>query len=313
MADLRTINELCRLLSDPTRVRLLALLASEALTIAELTQLTGLAQSRVSTHLAKLRDAGLLQVRREGALTFHETTTEGGPSAQFWGLIQGELDDSVLDEDRAHARKLVAARQAQWADSVAGHMERHYSPGRTWESTARAFAGLARLGDVLDLASGDGVLAELIAPRAAQITCLDQSTPVVEAAQKRLGHLKNVRFVVGDMHLLPFDATVFDQVLLMSALTYAQRPQEVLRESYRVLRPGGGLVAVTLEAHPHAEIVQPYGHLQLGFSLDQLTEWLTQAGFWVELAQVTHQERRAPNFKVITLHARKPELKICLS
>ncbi|MEO1232097.1 MAG: class I SAM-dependent methyltransferase [Myxococcota bacterium] len=180
---------------------------------------------------------------------------------------------------------------------------RSLSPGRTWESASRAFAGLLAGGDVLDAASGDGALAELIAPGCRSLTCLDVSAKVVAAGQKRLARFGHARFVEGDMHQLPFDADSFDLVLLMSALPYARDVRAVLREVARVLRPTGGLIGGTLARHKHAQAVAPYGHVNLGFATDELRADLEATGFDVALCEVTHTERRTPHFQIITLHA----------
>jgi ArsR family transcriptional regulator len=82
-------------------------------------------------------------------------------------------------------------------------MERHYSPGRTWEATARAFLGLVQLGDVLDGGSGDGTIAQLLAPRARSITCLDRSPRVLAAARARLARVSTVRYLLGELEAIP--------------------------------------------------------------------------------------------------------------
>ena len=132
----------------------------------------------------------------------------------------------------------VCAR-VRWADEVAGQMENHYSPGRTWEATAHGLLGLLSLGEVLDVGSGDGVIARLLAPRASHITCLDQSQVVIDAARARLSARTNVSFDVGDMHRLPYGDASFDQVLLLHVLTYSQDPVQALREAARRVDDGG--------------------------------------------------------------------------
>src|SRR5690606_17816622 len=107
------------------------------------------------------------------------------------------------------------AAEQNWADSVAGDMERHYSPGRTWEALARSALPLLEAGDVLDIASGDGVLAELIAPHAHRYVCIDTSARVVATASERRRRLPNVEVREADMHALPFEPGSFDLVVLM--------------------------------------------------------------------------------------------------
>ncbi len=311
MATLDTTTELMRLLSEPTRVRLLALIGFEQLTVAELTGVTQLAQSRVSTHLGKLREAGLVRVRRVGAASFYAFNEGGMPpeAARLWQALLETTQDAVLEQDRQRAQLVVQARLQglSWADAVAGRMERHYSPGRTWEATARALLGLCQLGDVLDVASGDGVLAQLVAPRARSVTCLDFSEKVVAAARKRLTHLPTVRFVLGDMHELSFSDGTFDAVMLMNCLTYAHHPGKVIAEAARVLRPGGALVGVTLKKHPHKRAVEAYNHVRMGFAVGSLRQLLRRAGLRIDCCDVTSREQRPPHFEVITFHAFRGE------
>jgi ArsR family transcriptional regulator len=305
MPPLQETTELMRLLADPTRVRLMTLLAYEELTVAELTAVTQLGQSRVSTHLGKLRDAGLVRDRRVGSSAFYSVNAAGMPAEaqRLWDVMLETTRDAVLEQDRERARSAGLS----WADAVAGHMERHYSPGRTWEATARGLLGLCRLGDVLDVASGDGALAELVAPRATSVTCLDASKRVLDAAQKRLAGLAGVRFELGDMHALPFDDASFDVVMLMNCLTYASDPAQVVAEAARVLRPGGGITGVTLKAHEHERVVAAFGHTNLGFSPSELSELLEQGGLSVERCAVTSREKRQPHFEILTFHAQKSE------
>lgn len=305
LADLQTTADLCRLFGDPTRLRLLALLAGEELTVAELTAATGLAQSRVSSHLARLRGAGLTRSRRDGTSTIHGLEGPAMPAEAraLWELHRASVRDALLEEDRARLAAHRARRGGTWAESVAGRMGRRYSPGRTWESAARSLSGLLRLGRVLDVASGDGALAELLLPRAESVTCLDISARVVAAGRERAPGL---RFHRADMHALPFADGSFDQVLLINALSFAADPVRVVGEAARVLRPGGRLVASVLRAHRHADVAAQFDHRQPGFEPDALADLFGGAGLAVECCAVTSTERRPPHFQVVTVHAARP-------
>lgn len=308
--DLQLANQHCRLLADSTRLRLLLLLEEEELSVAELAAITQLAQPRVSTHLAKLKEAHLVNDRRDGVSVYYRITDQipdPGLDA-LWSVLRQTSDDPMAQQDRQRAAEILAARAADnsWADSVAGDMERHYSPGRTWEATTRALTQLIKLGDVLDIASGDGVLAELLAPRATAIHCIDLSERVVAAGEIRVGHLDNVSFQLGDMHQLPFDDECFDQALLMHALTYTAEPESVFAQVHRVLRPGGQMLAVTLGQHQHEKAVLPFGHKNMGFTPERLTQLCRQVGLTAVHCSVAAVEKRAPNFSVLTLMACKP-------
>src|SRR5689334_13749999 len=251
--DLEAWSACLRVLADPTRVRLLALLEREELTVAELSSITRLAQPRVSTHLAKLKEAGLVRDRRAGVSAYYRfdaATLEPGEH-RLWETLRDSTDDPLLRQDGERLPAVLATRAADqnWADSVAGDMERHYSPGRTWEALARSALPLLHTGDVLDIASGDGVLAELLAPHSHRYVCVDTSARVVAAASERLRRLQNVEVREGDMHALPFKDGSFDLVALMHALTYSTRPAQAVAEAARVLRKGGRLLLSSLARH----------------------------------------------------------------
>ena len=118
--------------------------------------------------------------------------------------------------------------------------------------------------------------------------------------------MPRARLLRGDMHALPFDDARFDQVLLVNSLSYAERPEVVVAEAARVLRPGGRLVAVTLARHAHEGVAQAYGHRRLGFETDEFAALLRDAGLALDLCAPTSRERRAPHFRVLTAHARRP-------
>ncbi len=308
--DLDAWSACLRVLSDSTRVRLLALLEREELTVAELSGITRLAQPRVSTHLAKLKEHGLVRDRRAGVSAYYRFAEDDMDRAQraLWKALSDGADDPLLRADAERLPEVLAARASEqnWADSVAGDMERHYSPGRTWEALARAALQLVKPGDVLDIASGDGVLAELLAPRAKHYVCLDSNPRVVAAARARLRPFRNVEVIEGDMHAIAFPDASFDLVLLMHALTYADTPAAALADSARVLRPGGQLIATTLHRHEHRAAIEPYGHANLGFAPKDLSRMAVRAGLAVDTCEVITREKRPPHFEVVSLLAHKP-------
>lgn len=308
--DLRHATQHFRLLADPTRLRLLLLLDQEELSVAELAGITQLAQPRVSTHLAKLKEAGLVSDRRDGVFVYYRIASAiADPGLkELWGLLRQNTADPLIHQDIERIAQVLSSRTGggTWADSVAGDMERHYSPGRTWEATARGLVHLLAPGDVLDIASGDGALAELLAPTARTIVCLDLSERVAEAGRRRLHACRNVSFEVGDMHALPMGDSSFDTVLLMHALTYTRAPATVFAEAARVLRCGGKFLAVTLRRHRHEKAVEPYNHVNLGFTTQQLEQLARKAGLKVQACAVSATERRTPNFSVLSLSAVKP-------
>lgn len=292
-------------MSDATRLRLLHLLDGVDLSVAELATCLELAQPRVSTHLARLKEAGWVQDRRVGVSAFYRRAE--APQLALLDRLLPALDDAVLSADGARRQAVLEQRlrQEAWADQVAGDMERHYSPGRTWEALLQAVLPLLVLGDVLDLASGDGAVAELLAPRVRSLTCVDHSARVVAAARSRLAGHANVHCVQGDMHALHLADASFDQVLLLQALPYADPPAQVLSETARVLRPGGIALGTCLLAHTHMAITTPYGHRNAGLHPDELHQLAVQAGLGVVEIRSAIHERRPPQFRSLSFVLRR--------
>lgn len=293
------------LFGDATRLRLLALLEEHELSVADLVAITDLPQSRVSTHLGKLREATVLHDRRVGASTLYRLNAAMPSAAHaLWQMLRASLSDATLrtDAERRDAR-LRARDNASWPDAVAGEMERHWSPGRTWESLVHGMASLLTLGDVLDVGCGDGWSARLLAPRSRSYVGLDRSEKVLSAARRRTKSIGHARFVLGEMEALPFDEACFDHVLLFHVLVHADDPSVALHEAARVLRPGGTLSVVTLASHDHTDLTAPYGHRHAGFAPAALRSMLRAATLTVRTCEVTSRERKAPHYEVLTASA----------
>ena len=301
---------ICRLLADASRQRILLLLEAEALSVAEITKITQLSQGRVSTHLSRLRSAGLVTDERiQNVRHFRANVLDDeDPAARLWQTLRARIDDQLAEMDRERAREAVRRRHAgaSWAETVAGRMERHYSPGRGWEANARALLSLVQLGDVLDIGSGDGVVPELLIDRTRSMTCVDISPAVLKAARARLHDDPRARFLQADMNALPLAAESFDQVLLMHALTYTRTPRRVINSASRLLRPGGTLLIATLDAHNHSLAEESFDHLNRGMSPHDLHDALQSAQLNVGWCDVACQEGRPPYFKVVVARAEKP-------
>ena len=275
--------------------------------MAELAQITDLKQPRVSTHLAKLKESGLVLDRRAGVQAFYRFAPAeiAHTERALVNAILAAAKEGLLAGDQARMQEVLQARNAglNWADTVAGDMERHYSPGRTWEATARTLVELIELGDVLDLASGDGALAQLIEPRARSVTCVDASAKVANAARKRLAAFANVRVLEADMHALDLPAHSFDQALLFQAIPYTDQAGLLFSELARVLRPGGRVLGSALGKHSFEAEVSVFGHKNLGFETVELQNFLAASGFVNISAQVVARERKAPHFDILVFSA----------
>jgi ArsR family transcriptional regulator len=299
--------ETLNVLGDESRLRLCALLRDRELCVTDLVRVTGISQSRVSTHLGRLREAGFVRDRRKGAQCFYGLSSDALPETLKSMLDEAQTSsDPTLVGDQQRLEELEAERRGGLPESAADELERYYSPGRTWQSLASGLAALLELGDVLDVGSGDGSAAVSLAPYCASLTCIDTSARLIETARQRLAKFSHARAEVLDVHAMPFEQATFDVVLMFHTLTYADDPPRALAECARVLRPGGKLVLLCLDEHQQHEVTARYGERHAGFSPGAVRGLLADAGFEVKAAHVTCREARKPHLQVVLAIAEKP-------
>jgi SAM-dependent methyltransferase len=290
------IEPTLRALSDPTRLRIMRLLAAMELAVGELAQVLGQSQPRVSRHVRILCDAGLAERRKEGSWVFLRSAIGEGRAPPFGSATAAFLDVAERDdtqfaarcaEDRRHLAAIRAAREA----SAAAYFARHaaewdtlrglHSPDGPVEAALAQALGSGSLGALLDVGTGTGRMAELFAPHARQITAFDMSPEMLRIARARLQHLpaEQVSLVQGDFAALPFADASYDTVLFHQVLHYAQDPGAVLAEAARVTQPGGRIAVVDFAAHDREELRLSHAHARLGFSDEQMLAFLSEAGF----------------------------------
>lgn len=289
------IDPLLRALSEPTRLRIMRLLAHMELAVGELAQVLGQSQPRVSRHIRILCDAGLAERRKEGSWVFlrsavseHGPLTMGRAAAEM--LAVAERDDTQFStrctEDRRHLAAIRASREASAQAYFARHAEewdtlrKLHAADESVEAALLAALDSQILGSVLDVGTGTGRIAELLSPRAQRVTALDKSPEMLRIARARLQSLPSdkINLVQGDFTALPFSAATFDTVLFHQVLHFAQEPAVVLAEAARVLRHGGCIAIVDLAAHGREEFRELHAHARLGFSDAQMDSLLKDAG-----------------------------------
>lgn len=290
------LEPLLKALADPTRLRIMRLLAHMELAVGELAQVLGQSQPRVSRHIRILCDAGLAERRKEGSWVFLRAAIGEGVAPPLAAaaarlLAVSESDDVAFaarcSEDRRHLAAIRAGRQASAEAYFARHagewdtLRSLHSADRPVEDALAAMLGNGSLGALLDVGTGTGRMAELFAPRAERVTALDKSPEMLRVARARLDLLPSgaVDLVQGDFTALPFDAGQFDTVLFHQVLHYAQEPGQVLAEAARVTRGAGQVAIVDFAAHDREELRERHAHARLGFTDEQMTGFLADAGF----------------------------------
>lgn len=288
------IETTVRALDDQTRLRIVRLLGAMELAVGELAQVLGQSQPRVSRHVAILVDGGLVERRREGSWVFLRQSAQCGP-----GIAGGvaRLLEAAEEEDAAFARlcgedrrQLAAIRTAR-ATNAADYFARHagewdrmralLAPADAVEEALVAALGDETLGDVLDIGTGTGRIAELLEPEARSVVGLDKSPEMLRIARARLQGIApgRVELVQGDFGNLPFDDGAFDTIVFHQVLHYASEPDLALAEAGRVCRVGGRIAIVDLAAHDREELRRAHAHARLGFDNAQIGAMLARHGF----------------------------------
>ncbi|MXO74944.1 metalloregulator ArsR/SmtB family transcription factor [Altererythrobacter aerius] len=288
------IETTLRALGDLTRLRIMRLIGAMELAVGELAHVLGQSQPRVSRHVAILCDAGLAERRREGSWVFLRQADGAGEQtarAVERLLAAAELEDEAFARICAQDRNLLAAIRASREKSAADYFARHagewdrlrdlLAPAEAVEQALLATLETDSLGEVLDIGTGTGRIAELLEPGAGRITGLDRSPEMLRLARARLQGLPvgRVELVQGDFAALPFASDSFDTVVFHQVLHYATEPDYALAEAARVCRPGGRIAIVDLAAHANEELRRTHAHARLGFGDEQMNAMLTRHGF----------------------------------
>jgi ArsR family transcriptional regulator len=295
-----------RALSDPTRLRIVALLEKDELSVVELQEITRMGQSRISTHLGLLQDSGLVQSRREGKRTFYKLAQPAnGTAADVLQLAaRGSRELPEHGSDQINLKRIVNRRQEQaqvFFNQVAGRFDRVYGPGRSWQAFGHLLLRILPPLVVADLGAGEGLLSELLARRCKKVIAVDNSEKIVAfgAAKAKKNNLKNLEFRLGDLQNPPIDSESVDLVILSQALHHAAEPAKAIASAYRILRPHGQILILDLLKHRFDRARELYGDRWLGFPESDLQRWLEAAGFKAVEVSVVAREEQPPHFETI--------------
>ncbi len=278
--------DILKILADPTRLRLLSLVSREELSVAELQEILGMGQSRISSQLALLRQANLVSDRRDGKRAYYSLRSPLPEKTEslLRAAISSVQDLPLLAEDVSNLDRILQKRrrtQEQYFNQIAGRLGKNYCPGRSWEAIGHLALRLAPAIDIADLGAGEGLLSQLLARRARQVWCIDNSPRMVEVgtelAQKN--GFANLTYKLGDIERVPLADRSVDLAILSQALHHAQHPQAAVSEAYRILRPGGQLLVLDLNEHEFEKARDLYADVWLGFTESALHGFLKKAGF----------------------------------
>ena len=301
-----------RALSDPTRLRIVALLEKDELSVNELQEITRLGQSRISTHLGLLADCDLVRARREGKRTFYRLNPQADTVAsEFIQLaIRGAKELAEHASDQINLKRILVRRREQaqvFFNQVAGRFDRVYGPGRSWEAFGHLLLRILPPITVADLGAGEGLLSELLARRCKKVIAVDNSEKIVAfgAAKAKKNGLKNLEFRLGDLQHPPVEPGSVDLVILSQALHHAEDPAATLAAAAELLKPHGQILILDLLAHKFDKARELYGDRWLGFAESDLHRWLEAASFKKIEISVVAREEQPPHFQTILAGAEK--------
>jgi ubiquinone/menaquinone biosynthesis C-methylase UbiE len=298
-----------RAISDPTRLRLLLLLLEEELTVAELQEILGMGQSRISASLALLKRETIARNRRVGKNIFYSVRPEMVSALRsILDAARRELPEAITD----NAAMSLALRKrkdkaAEYFNRLAGKFGRTYIPGRSWQALAHALLRLLPAMVIADLGAGEGTLSQLLARGAKKVIAIDNSEKMVEfgANLAREHGFENLEYRLGDIEAPPIGEESVDLALFSQALHHASSPQRAVTAAFRILRHGGRIVVLDLASHSHEQARELYADVWLGFSEIELHRILSKAGFSQIEISIVSRETEAPYFQTLLATATK--------
>src|SRR5579863_4349477 len=296
-----------RLLADPSRVRILLLLEREELSVAELQEILAMGQSRISTHLAHLRQAGLVEDRRQGKNSLYSLK-----SRELLSVLRAAADEIPEAGDDTKALRLVLEKRRDkvrgYFDELAGRFGRNYVPGRSWKGLAETLLQLMPPMTIADLGAGEGTFSQLLAQRAQHVIAVDNSAKMVEFGAKlaKENGLANLEYRLGDLESPPIEEESLDLALFSQSLHHALHPQQAVCAAYRLLKPGGRIVILDLKRHSFEQARELYADTWLGFSEVELRAFLEEAGFERVETWIVDREKHTPLFETILAVGSRP-------
>lgn len=308
------IQKIFKTLSDPTRIRILALLEREELAVQDLMAILGMAQSRVSRHLGILRDAGLLTDRRDGTFVFYRMAPNLPPAwRSAWAIVaKARAEDPTAERDAAALAAHRDTRQARtraFFDAVGPEWDALRKVFNDDALRARALTRLAPRGlRVADIGTGTGILARDLCGLGCQVIAVDHSPRMLAAARTNLADLGDaIELREGPAEALPLEDAEVDATFVHMVLHYLATPSEAIREMARVVRPGGVVVLVDFERHDREWMREKLGVEWLGFPIADVEGWMTAVGLGdvrIEL-EAASASRELP--RTFIASGRKPE------
>ena len=275
-----------RAAGEATRLRILVLCAHMDLTVSQIVRVLGQSQPRVSRHLKLLWEAGLVERHREGSWVFFRMATRGAAGELARTIVDSLADDDPvlsldlerLDEIRRD-REQLAAEYFQRNAAKWDQIRSLYVDEALVETNIQSIFSSELIGDLLDIGTGTGRILQILATQVGRAVGVDLSHEMLTVARANLerAELRNCLVRHGDMYQLPIESQSVDAVTIHQVLHFAERPEAVVAESSRVLKPNGKLVIVDFAKHQLEQLREEHAHIWLGFQNDEVNHWFRGA------------------------------------
>lgn len=281
-----------RAVAEPTRLRLVALLGREELTVTEICRVIGQSQPRTSRHLRLLVDAGILERAPEGAFVYYRLA-ESSPEAELAHRVAAltpttdvtiAADLAALSRARQARIEAATAYRSAHADELEGLSGLYVGEAAVERALLDMLVDEGPIGRLLDIGTGTGRILELLAPHTEQSVGLDVDHEMLQVARAALGEAQLSRAAVrhGDLHRPPFEAGSFDVAVMHHVLHLLDAPGAAIADAARLLRPGGRLLVADFATHDLDHLRSLHGHRCLGIDDKEMLSWAVQAGLEVE-------------------------------
>jgi ubiquinone/menaquinone biosynthesis C-methylase UbiE/DNA-binding transcriptional ArsR family regulator len=279
-----------RAAGEPTRLRILALLAVEELSVMELGRILDQSQPRVSRHLKLMTEAGLIERFPDGAWVFYRLPAHGARRAFIDAALDllneggpGDRDFQRLDEIRGER----SAEAAAYFERIAPRWDEIrslYAPENTVEAAVERAAGPGPFERVVDLGTGSGRMLTLLGKRAKMSVGLDLSQQMLNIARTNVATagLEKVELRHGDIFATRLPSATADLVVVHQVLHYLSDPAAAVAEAARLVAPGGKLLIVDFAPHDLEFLRAEHQHRRLGFSDEEIGRWLAEGGLAIE-------------------------------
>ncbi|HEX5934796.1 MAG TPA: metalloregulator ArsR/SmtB family transcription factor [Pseudorhizobium sp.] len=316
--SLDALVDVLKAAGEPTRFRLLALLAAGDLTVSDLTEILGQSQPRISRHLKLLAEEDLIERYQEGAWAYFRLKQDGRAAALVRTLLAATADEEpvlVRDGERLATVKRARAERAQAYFSRNAsewdELRRLQVSDSAVEKALLRVIGTAPVDSLLDLGTGTGWILQLLAPVYRRAVGIDASRDMLSVARANLDKADILKASVrhGDILNLPVEGQDFDLVTIHQVLHFLDQPELAIAEAARVLRPGGRLLIVDLAPHELEYLRDEHAHVRLGFSHKIVADWLEQVGLEVqEVIDLASAQKQGPSLTATVWLARDKRL-----